>query len=58
MASTSSQPLWKRIGLVAAEVLLVLLTLTMIAAILLPVLKGTSTDARDQELFGAPARRK
>ena len=55
---TQDKPIWKRIWMIAAEVLLVLLTLAMIGAILLPVFKGTSSDVRDRDIFGAPGRRR
>jgi hypothetical protein len=55
---TQNPSMWKRIGLIAAEVVLVLLTLAMIAAILLPVFKGTSSDLRSSDPFSAPGRRR
>ena len=45
-------PLWKRIILIAAEVVLVALVITLITAILLPVYKGVSPEGRQQQLRG------
>jgi hypothetical protein len=50
--------IWKLVGVITAEVLLIALTVAMIAAILLPVHKGTSTDGSDRDAYGAPVRRR
>jgi hypothetical protein len=44
--------------MIAAEVVLILLTLSMIAAILLPVVKGVSADAPRQDFPMGPGRRR
>lgn len=55
---TRARPgLLRRTMLIIAEVLLVLLTLAIIAAILVPVFYGTSPDAASRDHFGLPARR-
>jgi hypothetical protein len=48
--------IWKRVGLIAAEVVLVLLTLAMLGLILLPVYKGTSPEARERDPFSTRRR--
>ena len=43
------RPLWKKIAMIVAEVGLILLTVALIVAILLPVIKGVSKDSDVRE---------
>jgi hypothetical protein len=55
---SARKSIWKTVATVVAEILLVVLTLAMIGATLLPVFKGASPDAGERGYPGAPARRR
>jgi hypothetical protein len=52
----SGNTVWKRVWMITAEVLLVVLTLAMMGAILLPVFMGASSDMSDG--MTTPTRRR
>jgi hypothetical protein len=48
--------MWKRIGLVVAEVALIVAAIALVVAMLVPVKYGASPDARNRDFLGMPIR--
>ena len=48
--------MWKRIGLILAEAVLIVAAIGLIAAILIPVHVGASPDAANRDALGNPIR--
>jgi len=48
--------MWKRIGMIAAEVALIVAAAALIVAMLVPVKTGASPEARNRDAMGLPIR--